>query len=154
MKDVLNSIGYKEDKDTFIKEYQEFGCAIIVNFKEQTIQYPEESGLKVHKKTTCNFSESENFVVLECVTRLLDKGYRPEHIELEKTWSLGHEQKSGRADVLVKEDTGKTLFIIECKTYGKEYEKALKDTIHDGAQLFSYWQQENIVNGWRFIHQH
>ena len=142
LKDVLNSIGYKEDKDTFIKEYQEFGCAIIVNFKEQTIQYPEESGLKVHKKTTCNFSESENFVVLECVTRLLDKGYRPEHIELEKTWSLGHEQKSGRADVLVKEDTGKTLFIIECKTYGKEYEKALKDTIHDGAQLFSYWQQE------------
>ena len=142
MKDVLNSIGYKEDKDIFIKEYQEFGCAIIVNFKEQTIQYPEESGLKVHKKTTCNFSESENFVVLECVTRLLDKGYRPEHIELEKTWSLGHEQKSGRADVLVKEDTGKTLFIIECKTYGKEYEKALKDTIHDGAQLFSYWQQE------------
>ena len=142
LKDVLNSIGYKEDKDIFIKEYQEFGCAIIVNFKEQTIQYPEESGLKVHKKTTCNFSESENFVVLECVTRLLDKGYRPEHIELEKTWSLGHEQKSGRADVLVKEDTGKTLFIIECKTYGKEYEKALKDTIHDGAQLFSYWQQE------------
>lgn len=142
LKDVLNSIGYKEDKDIFIKEYQEFGCAIIVNFKEQTIEYPEESGLKVHKKTTCNFSESENFVVLECVTRLLDKGYRPEHIELEKTWSLGHEQKSGRADVLVKEDTGKTLFIIECKTYGKEYEKALKDTIHDGAQLFSYWQQE------------
>ena len=142
LKDVLNSIGYKEDKDSFIKEYQEFGCAIIVNFKEKTIQYPEESGLKVHKKTTCNFSESENFVVLECVTRLLDKGYRPEHIELEKTWSLGHEQKSGRADVLVKEDTGKTLFIIECKTYGKEYEKALKDTIHDGAQLFSYWQQE------------
>ena len=142
LKDVLNSIGYKEDKDIFIKEYQEFGCAIIVNFKEQTIQYPEESGLKVHKKTTCNFSESENFVVLECVTRLLDKGYRPEHIELEKTWSLGHEQKSGRADVLVKEDTGKTLFIIECKTYGKEYEKALKDTLHDGAQLFSYWQQE------------
>ena len=142
LKDVLNSIGYKEGKDSFIKEYQEFGCAIIVNFKEKTIQYPEESGLKVHKKTTCNFSESENFVVLECVTRLLDKGYRPEHIELEKTWSLGHEQKSGRADVLVKEDTGKTLFIIECKTYGKEYEKALKDTIHDGAQLFSYWQQE------------
>ena len=47
LKDVLNSIGYKEDKDTFIKEYQEFGCAIIVNFKEKTIQYPEESGLKV-----------------------------------------------------------------------------------------------------------
>lgn len=34
------------------------------------------------------------------------------------------------------------LFIIECKTWGKEYDKALKDTYSDGAQLFSYWQQE------------
>lgn len=43
--------------------------------------------------TTTNFSEPENFVVLECVNRLLDKGYRPENIELERTWTLGHEQK-------------------------------------------------------------
>lgn len=34
------------------------------------------------------------------------------------------------------------LFIIECKTWGREFDKALKDTKNDGAQLFSYWQQE------------
>ena len=34
------------------------------------------------------------------------------------------------------------LFIVECKTWGREYEKALADTINDGGQLFSYWQQE------------
>lgn len=34
------------------------------------------------------------------------------------------------------------LFIIECKTAGREYQKAYKDTLNDGAQLFSYWQQE------------
>lgn len=43
------------------------------------------------RHTTCNFSDNENFVVLECVTRLLDKGYRPKHIELEKARMLGRE---------------------------------------------------------------
>ena len=35
-----------------------------------------------------------------------------------------------------------TLFIIECKTYGEEYTKALKTLKQDGGQLFSYAQQE------------
>ena len=142
LKEVLTLIGYKKQGNYFTKQYPEFDCHISVDFENEEINYPTDKGLLVYKRTTCNFSDPENFVVLECVTRLMDKGYRPEHIEIEKTWSLGHDQKSGRADILVKESTGKTLFIIECKTYGREYDKALKDTINDGAQLFSYWQQE------------
>lgn len=145
VKEVLKLIGYHEQENQdkcLIKKYQEFGCFISVDFEHEKINYPEDKGLLIHKRTTCNFSEPENFVVLECITRLMDKGYRPEHIEIEKTWSLGHDQKSGRADILVKDSSGKTLFIIECKTYDKEYDKALKDTLNDGAQLFSYWQQE------------
>ena len=34
------------------------------------------------------------------------------------------------------------LLIIECKTAGQEYNKALKNTKQDGGQLFSYLQQE------------
>lgn len=81
--------------------------------------------------------------------RLLSKGYRPVHIQLEKTWHLGHEAKSGRADICVyspvdgkQDEKGSLLFIIECKTWGREFDKALQDTKNDGAQLFSYWQQE------------
>ncbi|OLR64371.1 N-6 DNA methylase [Peptoniphilus porci] len=145
LKDVLKLIGFEEHKNQekyLTKQYPEFDCSISVDFDNEKINYPEDKDLMVYKRTTCNFSDPENFVVLECVTRLMDKGYRPEHIEIEKTWALGHDQKSGRADILVKESSGKTLFIIECKTYGKEYDKALKDTLNDGAQLFSYWQQE------------
>ena len=83
----------------------------------------------------------ENLVVFECVNRLLDKGYRPEDIWLEKTWSLGHEQKSGRADICVSSD-GKTLFIIECKTAGAEFIREKNNMLAGGGQLFSYWQQE------------
>lgn len=142
LKEVLMSIGYIEEKGIFTKVYPEFDGSLSVDFNNESIIYPEERGLKVHERTTCNFSDNENFVVLECITRLMDKGYRPEHIEIEKKWQLGHDSKSGRADILVTDDTGKTLFIIECKTYGKEYEKAKEATLEDGAQLFSYWQQE------------
>ena len=76
---------------------------------------------------------------------MLDKGYRPEHIELEKVWQLGHEQKGGRADICVSAPDGSMLFIIECKTYGKEFDKYLKKTQSDGDQLFSYWQQERAT---------
>ena len=117
------------------------GCLITVDFNTKKITYPAD--LKINDETTCNFAHPENFVVLECVTRLLDKGYRAEHIELEKRWNLGHDSKGGKADICVYDESGKEmLLIIECKTYGSEYSKEKKTLEADGGQLFSYWQQE------------
>ena len=117
------------------------GCIITVDFNAKKISYPE--GLKINDETTCNFAHPENFVVLECVSRLLEKGYRAEHIELEKRWNLGHDAKGGKADICVYDESGKEmLLIIECKTYGTEYSKEKKTLESDGGQLFSYWQQE------------
>lgn len=142
---TLKAIGYIQSTRTnvFEKKYAQFDCTIEVAFNGNgSINYPEEKGMKITRKTTCNFSQPENFVVLECITRLMDKGYRPEHIELEKEWTLGHSDKGGFADILVKDADGKTLFIIECKTPGTEYKKELNNTLNDGGQLFSYWKQE------------
>lgn len=142
---TLKAIGYIQSTRTnvFEKKYAQFDCTIEVDFNSNgSINYPEEKGMKITRKTTCNFSQPENFVVLECITRLMDKGYRPEHIELEKEWTLGHSDKGGFADILVKDADGKTLFIIECKTPGTEYKKKLNNTLNDGGQLFSYWKQE------------
>lgn len=73
----------------------------------------------------------------------MEKGYKPQHIELERRWTLGHLHKSGRADICVMNATGNDLlFIVECKTYGNEFDNALKDLKNDGGQLFSYYQQE------------
>lgn len=142
---MIQAIGYIQSsrKKVFEKKYTQFDCAIKVDFNGSgTINYPEDKGMKITRKTTCNFSQPENFVVLECITRLMDKGYRPEHIELEKEWALGHSDKSGYADILVKDANDKTLFIVECKTPGAEYKKELNNTLNDGGQLFSYWKQE------------
>lgn len=79
--------------------------------------------------------------MFECVHRLLEKGYKPEHLELEPTWQVGRGASGGRADILVKDQENKPLLIIECKTPDDEFERAWRKTQQDGDQLFSYAQQ-------------
>ena len=143
-KQLLSILGYNEvSSKHFKRDFEAAGCSLEVDFNVGKIIYPEDKGLKVNDATTSNLDKDENFVVFECVNRLLEKGYRPEHIELEKKWSLGHDAKSGKADICVYDANGESmLMIIECKTYGKEYKNALKILHNDGGQLFSYWQQE------------
>ncbi len=145
LREVLLYLGYKEiSVDKYRYDFEIFNCSIEVDFSIEKIEYPKE--LIVNEKQTCNFADNENFVVLECVHRLLKKGYKPSHIELERRWTLGHSQKSGRADICVMNENGTTtLFIIECKTYGEEYTKALNILKQDGGQLFSYAQQEKAT---------
>lgn len=144
---VLIYLGFKKEnnKKLYSKKYKNFGYEMKVDFDTASLDYGEK--VVVNDKTTSNFAKDENFVVFECVDRLLDKGYKPEDIELEPRWSLGHGEKSGKADIVVYDkghsaNKNDLLFIIECKTYDKEYDKEYKNTLIDGGQLFSYLQQE------------
>ena len=99
---VLPILGFKKNKSgTWKKHYKTINCDITVNFKTKTFEYPESKGFIVNDKTTSNFLKPENFIVFECINRLFDKGYRPEHIESEKAWKLGHDAKGGKADIFV-----------------------------------------------------
>lgn len=111
--------------------------AIEIDFETQSINYG--SAITAESKTTQNFSQPENFVVLECVDRLLTKGYKPQNIVLEKTWPSGH-GTSGRLDICVNREDGTPYMLIECKTFGKEYNKELARIRKDGGQLFTYFQ--------------
>lgn len=126
LKKVLSVLGF--EKETIGEYYSKIysTCSVHVDFDNETLIYPEDKGLVVNDKTTSNFLHNENFVVFECVCRLLDKGYRPEHIELEPKWQLGRDAKSGKADIVVKDENGNALIIIECKTAGAEYNKEIK----------------------------
>ena len=137
--DLLVSLGFEQKGAIHRKQ---FGAAILeVNFTKKEITYPEAAGLVINERQTCNFDANENFVVLECVHRLLEKGYKPEHIELEPKWKLGRGASGGRADILIKDNDGRPLLIIECKTAGSEFKRAWNKTQQDGDQLFSYAQQ-------------
>ena len=138
---VLECLGFEKQSDIYSKHYNESNCEISIDFANERIEYP--SNLDTGANTTTNFSQGENFVVLECVNRLLDKGYKPESIFLEKTWTLGHTGKSGRADITIYDKKNNAYLIIECKRAGNDYKEARKELFEDpsGKQLFSYWAQ-------------
>ena len=139
LKDLLKTLGFTAEGKTFQKSIGE--ADLKVDFGKQRIIYPEDKGLKVTGRNTCNFSQDENFVVFECVHRLLKKGYKPEHLELEPRWKLGRGVSGGRADILVRDQENNPLLLIECKTAGVEFDRAWQKTQQDGDQLFSYAQQ-------------
>ena len=144
--DVLVHLGFTEENNIYTKKFENVGCVLKADFANGKLIYPVEKGFAVNDGTTSNFLHDENFVVFECVARLFEKGYRPEHIELEPRWSLGHGGKSGKADICVKNKDGSPyLCIIECKTFGSEYKKELSNMKEDGGQLFSYWEQEKAT---------
>lgn len=143
---VLKSLGFINKNNIYIKHFDSVDCDLKVDFTNRKLIYPTEKGFEVNDGTTSNFEHPENFVVFECVARLFDKGYRPEHIEIEPRWSLGHGGKSGKADICVKnKDGSRYLCIIECKTADSEYKKELSNMKNDGGQLFSYWQQSKAT---------
>lgn len=139
LKNLLAALGF-ENKGTIYQKTID-GALLEVDLAKREIRYPEAAGLLINERQTCNFDANENFVVLECVHRLLEKGYKPQHIELEPKWKLGRGASGGRADVLIKDNAGRPLLIIECKTASSEFKRAWGKTLEDGDQLFSYAQQ-------------
>lgn len=136
---ALNFVPDEGKVNIYSKHYDNY--TITADIDNNKIDYPEP--IVIHDRATSNFNKKENLVVLECIDRLLTKGYKPECIELERIWKLGKKYK-GRLDILVKYKNDSFL-MIECKTWGKEYNKEKSNMYEDGGQLISYFTQSRIT---------
>jgi type I restriction enzyme M protein len=142
-KKFVQKLGFSPKDNTqgiYIKKYSE-NYIISIDFENQKIDYGKK--INCESKTTQNFSQEENWVVLECVNRLLEKGYNPSDLFLEKVYPTGH-GTSGRLDILVYKNK-KAHLMIECKTFDKEFKKELDNLNRNGGQLFTYFQQDRSV---------
>lgn len=144
LRNVLAHIGYTaQDNPNAEVWHRSFNDKILitVDFTAKCIHYP--LGLKVHRDSVKNFSTLENFVVLECITRLLSLGYTPSQIELEKPMPGGRGDTGGFCDILVKNNEGDEFLLIECKTpdstASNEFSRAWHRMQEDGGQLFNYF---------------
>lgn len=139
--DFVQKLGFMPKENAvgiFYRKYGDNYC-IEIDFEGKKIDYGKL--ISSESKTTQNFSQSENWVILECVNRLLEKGYSPKNIVLEKVYPSGR-GTSGRLDILVTRDDGTAYLMIECKTYGSEFDKEFNHLKKDGGQLFTYFQQD------------
>ena len=139
IKSLLEVLGYNPINESIFEKTYKAKYKISVDFDKKKIIYP--SPITLGDQTTSNFENSENFVVLECIDRLLEKGYPADSLSLEHHWPMGRRYK-GKLDILVKDQKNKTYLMIECKTWGAEYEKEKNHMLKDGGQLLSYYQQD------------
>jgi type I restriction enzyme M protein len=123
----------------FMRKYSD-GTTIEIDFEKNTFHFGGK--LKIQGKDVQNITKAEDWVVLECLNRLLEKGYKPENISLEKVYPAGH-GFSGRLDICVTREDGSEYLLIECKTYGKEFDKEFAKIKKDGGQLFTYFKFSN-----------
>lgn len=149
IKIFLEALGFKSKNGVkYSKEYklQDYRISADINNNKihyrtdnnTTVERVEDGQIQIGDKTTSNFTQLENFVVLECVDRLLNKGYLPNDIHLERRYPSGRGASGGKSDVCVYDKEGKSLMVIECKTFGAEYEKERKKMEEHGGQLFAY----------------
>ena len=61
-KDVLRFLCFVENGAVFSRDYDN-NAWLKVDFSQQRLIYPEDLGLTIHERQTCNFSQNENFVV-------------------------------------------------------------------------------------------
>lgn len=146
IKELIGLLGFKPqegEKEIYYKNYPSHKNYVLkVDFEKEKIDYGTK--IKLGDLTTSNFENSENFVVLEGVDRVLEKGYAPDKLSLEHKWPMGRKEK-GKLDILVLDKDEKAYLMIECKTWGDEYEKEKKKMQRDGGQLFSYFQQDKAA---------
>lgn len=136
-KEVLQELGFTESDNKYFKTFGNTDTEISVDFSTETFDYPK--GITFGRKTTCDFHQNENFVVFECVCRLLDLGYKPENLELEATIGNDRGATNTFLDILIKDNYGNNYLIIECKTAGTEFEEHWKKVEEHGGQLFNYY---------------
>lgn len=75
---TITAFGFKvnpKDSKIFSKTYDKIKYQISVDFAKKRIDYG--SAIRKGDDTTSHLSNPENMVVLECVDRLLGKGYKP-----------------------------------------------------------------------------
>ncbi len=139
IKKLLKKLDFFEQKNNiWVKNY---GInEVKVDFEAKRIIY--DKNIKIGRNTITNFAKEENFVVLECVIRLLNKGYKCENIELEKDCGDAKDY----IDILIKDLDGNAYTIIECKTYGTEFKKAISKAKNEGKQIFRYAVQDNNLS--------
>ncbi len=151
LRELLLSLGFVKDttniNDVMTRRFSENDTQISVDFSTNQIIYPKE--IKIERATTLNFSDNENFVVLECVCRLLKIGYHPSNIVLEPKTPGGREDGNYYGDILITGNDGVPFMLIECKTTGDdkdEYNKEWHRMLLDGGQLFRYYNSYRQAN--------
>lgn len=107
---LYHKLGYKEtDEDVYVKGYP--GCTVTIRSEDQEFDFEGKAySLKEHR----------DFVILELMDLLLDRGYSPSALKI-----------TGRGLRIAKGPK------VRCERWGKDYEAAAAGPVADGEAVYT-----------------
>lgn len=119
----------EDDVDVHIKSYGSYN--IIIQAEKQRVNYG--SKIKVINKQ-CNYlTRHKDFVILECIDRLLIKGYKPQDIKIDG--------RENHPDIIVEDK------LIYCEKWGSDYLEFKKDYSDDLSDYYKILYTSRLVSG-------
>ena len=118
----------ENELDVHTKDYG--GYKVVINAENQTVDYGDK--IKVLSDTLNGLKRHKDFVILECVDRLLQKGYLPTDIVLDG--------RDGCADIVLYNKIN-----IFCEQWGKDYSDAIDNFESFANQTILYTSR--LVSG-------
>lgn len=119
----------EDDLDIHYKNYN--GYIIKINAEAQTIDYGKD--INIVGDICRKLVRHKDFVILECVNRLLIKGYKPHEITLD-----GRENKP---DIII----GK--YAIRCEQWGEDYEMAKDKLVESKLYQCEILYTSRLISG-------
>ena len=68
LKPLLLTLEFEQNGNQYSKGFADSDAFLKVDFDKNLLIYPEDKGLTIHERQTCNFSANENFVVFDVCT--------------------------------------------------------------------------------------
>ncbi|GAH55228.1 unnamed protein product, partial [marine sediment metagenome] len=131
-------LGFTEESmDLYVKLYSD-NYRIVINAEKQEINYGTNS--KSIFATPNYLIEHKDFVVLECVNNLLEKGYLRTNLEIIK-----NADRQFQPDISVSDKMGNPFLIFECKRWGDEYKSELVQLNNGKGITYNYDKERKNI---------
>lgn len=111
---------------------------ITVDFHEKKTGLVNWGHVKsLDRKTSSVLNKPEFIIQLFWYIRLIESGYKPENIAIEKAIQLG--RKLAYIDLVVFSRNGEPFMVLDVKTPGKEFKRNSKELSRSQGQIASYY---------------
>ena len=130
---LFSKLGFiEETTDNYIKKYSTTYSIEIEAEKQDILYKNNRNPLTVSPNKLINHKD---FVVLECVNRLIEKGYSRTNISIIKDSTL-----QNMPDLIVYDKSGESLLAFDCRQWGTNYENEYTNFKIGKGKLFNYIQ--------------
>ncbi len=126
----------EETTDSYTKNYKD-SHRIDIEAEKQIVNYRFKKKTDDFPNALC---EHKDFVILECVNRLLEKGFDPDDLLL-TSGTVKHE----KPDIIILDKVNIPLIAFDCKRWGGDFEEELVNVKKGSGLLFSYFKKHKKV---------